>query len=131
MSWDELPSEIILYILEFRYNIRNEAAYKIQKLWSSHILPDLTAIDIVLDLELDQYNDIMVSVASTETILKKCLFITSGKHYSFFWKKLLFKIKSSLIVHRYSDDDWLAPQAINYRKIAVVYTELAKKFKLK
>ena len=64
-------------------------------------------------------------------LLKKCLFITSGKHYLFFWKKLLFKIKSSLIVHRYSDDDWLAPQAINYRKIAVVYTELAKKFKLR
>lgn len=131
MSWDKLPCEIKTYILELRYNIRNDSANKIQKLWSNYILPDLTAIDIVLNLELDQYNYIMVSIRSTESILKKCLFITTGKHYLFFWKKLLHKIKCSLIIHEYNEEEWLTPEAVNYRKIKVVYEKLAKKFKLK
>ena len=64
MSWEMLPTEISLNILKIRNNIRYIASKKIQKAWKKFILPDEIAIDLALEIEIDQYNEIMVSIPS-------------------------------------------------------------------
>lgn len=126
MSWELLPTEIRVYILDLRYRIRNTACEKIQNAWTKFILPDLTAIDIALDIEIDEDQYIMVTTESTELIVKKCLKISSGKHHIWFWQEVAEKIKESLLVEEYSG----GPGAIYYNRTEVVYNELLEKFGL-
>ena len=59
MSWIMLPTEICIYILKIRNNIRNNASKKIQNAWINYIFKDCVAIDFALEIESDQYNEIM------------------------------------------------------------------------
>ena len=126
-----LPTEICVYILKIRNNIRNNASKKIQNAWRKYILKDCVAIDFALEIESDQYNQIMVYIPSTAIILKYCLSMCSGKFYLNFWKTLAEKIYTSLKLYEYPDEQWLTPQAINYRKIKIQYNKLLEKFNLK
>lgn len=126
MSWDLLPTEIRVYILDLRYSIRNDACEKIQNAWTKYILPDLTAIDIALDIETDQNQNVMVTTESTELILKKCLKISSGKHHIWFWQEIAEKIKESLLIEEYNGGPW----AVYYNRTENAYNELVKKFGL-
>ena len=128
MSWEMLPTEIILYILKIRNNIRYNASKKIQNAWRKFILPDLIAIDLALEIEIDQYDEIMVSIPSTALKLKYCLLISSGKHYLSFWKILANKLDDSLNTYTYAENEWLTPEAVNYRKVKIEYKNLLKKF---
>ena len=130
MSWESLPIEIRVYILDVRYKLRNECCKKIQNAWQRHITADLEAIDIVLDLEIDQEERIMVSIPETSIILKKCAHICSGKHHLWFWAEVLDKINQSLDIHRYNDEEWLTPPAVNYIKTAIEYQKMLKKFNI-
>lgn len=128
MSWQMLPNEITVYILKIRNNIRYNASKKIQNVWRKFILPEEIAINLALGIEIDQYDKIMVSIQSTALKLKYCLSICSGKHYLSFWKNLTIKLEDSLNTYKYADNEWLTPEAINYRKIRMQYKNLIKKF---
>ena len=126
-----LPSEICIYILKIRNNIRNNAAKKIQNAWKKYILSELIAIDFALEIEIDELNEIMVSISQTATLLKHSLSMTSGKFYLNFWKILAEKLYTSLEIYKYPDSEWLTPQAVNYRKIKIQYNKLIEKFNFK
>lgn len=131
MSWTILPTEICVYILKIRNNIRNNAAKKIQNTWRKYIVNDCVAIDFALEIEIDQFNQIMVSIPSTAIILKYCLSMCSGKFYLNFWKTLAIKLYTSLQIYKYLDEEWLTPQAINYKKIIIQYNKLIEQFHFK
>ena len=128
MSWQILPNEITAYILKIRNNIRYTASKKIQNAWRKFILPDQIAINLALGIEIDEYHKIMVSIQSTALKLKYCLSMCSGKHYLSFWKTIAIKLDDSLNTYKYTKDEWLTPQAVNYRKIKIQYNNLIKKF---
>ena len=128
MSWQILPNEITAYILKIRNNIRYTASKKIQNAWRKFILPDQIAINLALGIEIDEYHKIMVSIQSTALKLKYCLSMCSGKHYLSFWKTIAIKLDDSLNTYKYTTDEWLTPQAVNYRKIKIQYNNLIKKF---
>ncbi len=130
MSWELLPNEIILYILKIRNNIRNTSSKKIQNAWKKFILPEDIAIDFALEIEIDEYDKIMVSIQSTSLLLKYCLSMCSGKYYLSFWKTLANKLNDSLNTYTFSDDDWQTPEAVNYRKVKLQYKRLLNKFNL-
>ena len=131
MSWEMLPTEIVIYIFKIRNEIRNEASQTIQNAWAKYISLDLIALDEALNIEIDQYNDIMVSILSTHLILKNCLNMVSGKRNLWFWKKIAKKLHYSLIFNQYDEAEWLTPQAVNYRKIKIEYKKLLNKFNFK
>lgn len=131
MSWESLPLEISVYILKIRNKIRYTATKKIQNAWRKFILSDIIAINLALGIEIDQYDKIMVSIQSTALKLKYCLSICSGKHYLSFWKTIAINLQDSLNTYKYTEDEWLTPQAINYRKIKIQYENLIKKFNFK
>ena len=65
MSWDMLPTDICVYILKIRNEIRNNSSNIIQNAWRKYIISDIIALDILLEIEIDQYDEIMVSISST------------------------------------------------------------------
>ena len=131
MSWTILPIEICVYILKIRNNIRNKAAKKIQNAWRKYIVNDCVAIDFALEIEIDQFNEIMVSIPSTAIILKYCLSMSSGRFYLNFWKTLAIKLYTSLQIYKYPENEWLTLEAVNYRKIIIQYNKLIEKFHFK
>ena len=126
-----LPTEICVYILKIRNNIRNNASKKIQNAWINYIFKDCVAIDFALEIESDQYNEIMVSIPSTAIILKYCLSMCSGKFYLAFWKKIAKQLYTSLKLYEYPDNEWNTLEAVNYRKIKIQYNKLLEKFNFK
>ena len=92
---------------------------------------DRVAIDFALEIEIDQFNQIMVYIPSTAIILKYCLSMTSGKFYLNFWKTLAEKLYISLQIYKYPENEWLTLEAINYRKIMIQYNKLIEKFNFK
>ena len=99
MSWAILPTEICVYILKIRNNIRNNAAKKIQNAWKKYILSELIAIDFALHIALDQHNEIMVSIPQTAILLKHSLSMCSGKFYLKLFKDLnLFKMYAKISI---------------------------------
>lgn len=128
-----LPIDICVYILKIRNNIRNNASNIIQNAWRKYIISDIIAIDILLEIEIDQFDEIMVSIPSTENILKTSLTICSGKFYLNLWKEFAEKLYNSLKLYEHVErnDNWLIPQLVNYRKIKIQYNRLLKKFKFK
>ena len=131
MSWAILPTEICVYILNIRNNIRNNSSKKIQNAWRKYIVKDCVAIDFALEIEIDQFNEIMVSIPSTAIILNYCLSMTSGKFYLNFWKTLAEKLYTSLQIYKYTENEWPTLEANNYRKIKIQYNKLLEKFNLK
>ena len=55
MSWEKLPTEIVIYIFKIRNEIRNEirnkASQTIQNAWLKYISLDINALDEVLNIE--------------------------------------------------------------------------------
>ena len=128
MSWEMLPSELQIYILKIRNEMRNNASKKIQKAWFNYIYPEIFARNYASMINIDEDNEIMTSLSLTELILKFCLENVSGKYNLRFWKTLAHKLDKSLDIYNYDENEWLTPQAINYRKIKVQYLKLLKKF---
>ena len=133
MSWEKLPTEIVIYIFKIRNEIRNEiknkASQTIQNAWLKYISLDINALDEVLNIEIDEFNDIIVSIPSTYLILKNCLNMVSGKRNLSFWKIILTNLHYSLRKgYIWYDDGQDTPEAINYRKIKIEYKKLVNKF---
>ena len=125
-----LPSEISVYILKIRNKIRNNASKKIQNAWRQYIYPEFLAIDLALEIEIDENNEIIVTNQYTVMILKYCLAICRGNLNLKFWKDLATKLSKSLEINNYinNGNQWLSPQAVNYRKTKILYKELLQKF---
>ena len=133
MSWEKLPTEIVIYIFKIRNEIRNEirnkASQTIQNAWLKYISLDINALDEVLNIEIDEFNDIIVSIPSTHLILKNCLNMVSGKRNLSFWKIILENLHYSLRKgYIWYDDGQDTPEAQNYRKIKLQYKKLVNKF---
>ena len=126
-----LPTDICVYILKIRNEIRNNSSNIIQNAWRKYIISDIIALDILLEIEIDQYDEIMVSISSTEDILRTSLRICSGKFYLNTWKILAEKLYYSLKINKYPEHEWLTPSAVNYRKIKIQYNRLLEKFNFK
>ena len=129
MSWEKLPTEIVIYIFKIRNEIRNKASQTIQNAWLKYILLDVIAIDDALNIEVDEFNDIIVSIPSTYLILKNCLNMVSGKRNLSFWKTILknlyYSLQRGYLWYNYGED---TPAAVNYRKIKIEYKKLVNKF---
>ena len=128
MSWEMLPQEIIIYIFKIRNEIRNHASLTIQNAWFRYIFSDINAINTALEIEIDENNEIMVSIPSTHLILENCLNMVSGKRQLWFWKKFAEKLEFSLFINKPPEELWLIPEAVNYRKIEYQYNKLIEKF---
>lgn len=128
MSWEMLPQEIIIYIFKIRNEIRNHASLTIQNAWFRYIFSDINAINKALEIEIDENNEIMVSIPSTHLILENCLNMVSGKRQLWFWKKFAEKLEFSLFINKPPEELWLIPEAVNYRKIEYQYNKLIEKF---
>ena len=126
MSWELLPTDITIYILKLRSSLRNDACLKIQSSWFKHILPDMTAIDISLNIHLDEDYEFIIDTPESVSIINKCLFIATGKRHLLFWNKYLNKIKKSLIINEYMG----GPSSIYYNQTEELYYKLTEKFQL-
>ena len=129
MLWETLPNDITIYILKIKNNIRYTASKKIQNAWRKYILPEEIAKNLALEIETDQYDKIMVSIQSTALKLKYSLSMCSGKNYLSFWKIVSDLLGESLNTYQYAENEWLTPEAVNYRKIKIQYKKLLNKFK--
>ena len=128
-----LPTDICVYILKIRNEIRNNYSNIIQNAWKKYIISDILAVDILLEIEIDQFDEIMVSIPSTENILKFSLTLCSGKFYLNFWEYIAKKLYNSLKLYEHVErnDNWLIPELVNYRKIKIQYNLLLEKFNFK
>ena len=54
MFWDNLPLDLRVYILSIRYDIRSKSSEIISKSWRKYIIADNLAIDLALELQVDQ-----------------------------------------------------------------------------
>ena len=139
MSWEMLPTEIVVYIFKIRNEIRIKASKTIQIAWLKYTLPEVMAIDNALNIEVDELEEVMVSIPSTHIILKNCLNMVKGKRNLNFWKIIAEKLQLSLFIYNYEDnnnpdnheynDSWLTPEQINYNKTKYQYNKLLEKFK--
>ena len=120
-----LPTDICVYILKIRNEIRNNSSNIIQNAWRKYIISDIIAVDILLEIEIDQFDEIMVSIPSTENILKNSLSLCSGKFYLNTWKEFVKKLYNSLKLYEHVERN------DNYRKIKIQYNRLLKKFNFK
>ena len=93
MSWEMLPTEIVVYIFKIRNEIRIKASKTIQIAWLKYTLQEVMAIDNALNIEVDELEEVMVSIPSTHIILKNCLNMVKGKRNLNFWKIIAEKLQ--------------------------------------
>lgn len=127
MNWDSLPSEIKVYILKLRYDIRNTSANKIQKAWFNYLKNEEQALDIALDLEVDQDCEIMICIPSTYNILEKCVAKVSGNINRWFWLSIIESMEKKLY-EKNNIDKLENPQ--EYSNTEKVFKKLLEKFKI-
>ena len=127
MFWDNLPLELRIYILSIRYDIRFKSSRIISKSWKKYIMADNLAIDLALELQVDQDGYIMVSIPETSEILNICLKIMKNKIGLWFWEIILEKLKNGLFIEEYTG----GPGAIYYNRTEQAYQDLLKKVKNK
>ena len=130
--WDELPIELRVYILSIRNTYRNNNAIIIQKKWQKYIAPSIAAIDIVLELEVDENCYILTRWKSTAEILEYCAKILTAKINKDFWNFILKEIRIGLnideiyvIETKFLDD----PSIAYYYITENAYFTLYNKFK--
>ena len=100
MSWENLPSEIGAKILATRYNMRNEACKKIQARHQiRQHLREQTAIDISLDIEIDENESIIVCAPELAIILDTCSHLINGNYNREYWLLIMEGIKESLTIN--------------------------------
>ena len=127
MSWNDLPHEIKVYILKLRYDIRNISAYKIQKSWFNYLKDEEEALDIALDLEVDQGHEIMICLSSTPIILERCIEKVSGNINRWFWLSIIESMDKKLYEKNNIDK---LEQPDNYHNTERVFKKLLEKFKI-
>ena len=122
MSWELLPIDLTTQILAQRYILRNQAIKTIQNNWRKYMQKDIIAIDISLEIEIDENSYMMVSSPDTAKILDFCANIISGKHDEKYWLIILEGIKEGLSIIDNID--------IYYNQSQAAYHKILTKFNL-
>ena len=123
MSWENLPIEIRVEILSIRYDLRYTASNKIQNGWKKYMLPEVTAMDISLDIEIDSDEIIMVSLPQTANLMEICAHIIRGKHNQDYWLVVMEGIKEGLVMDEYTG----GPSAVYYNRTEKAYHKILNK----
>ncbi len=131
MSWDALPTDLHVLILSFRNEIRNTASLTIQRVWGKYIAPSIAALDIILEIEVDQNGIILATWKPNIKILEYCTRVLSGYNNKSFWNVILEGIYEGLI----ADEVWVTDAHCNntpnikyYYYTEKLYYELLNKF---
>ena len=109
MSWDKLPIELHIMILSFRNEIRNNASLTIQRSWGKYMAPSIAALDIILEMEVDQNGTILATWKPNVKILEYCTRVLSGHINKSFWNVILEGIYEGLI----ADEVWVTEANYN------------------
>lgn len=123
MSWECLPIELRTNILSIRFDIRNNACKLIQKNWNKYFARIESAIEIALELEVDQDGTFLVMWPSNATIMEYCAKVVTGKHNRGFWKFIIQEIQLGL----YKDEYIGGPGSIYYNRTEIACDILVKK----
>lgn len=123
MSWESLPIEIRVEILSIRYDLRYTASNKIQNGWKKYMLPEVTAMDISLDIEIDSDEIIMVSLPQTAKLMEICAHIIRGKHNQDYWLLVMEYIKEGLDIDEYTG----GPGSVYYNRTEKAYRKILNK----
>lgn len=123
MSWECLPIELRTNILSIRFDIRNNACKLIQKNWNKYFGRIESAIEIALELEVDQDGTFLVMWPSNATIMEYCAKVVTGKHNRGFWKFIIQEIQVGL----YKDEYTGGPGSIYYNRTEIACDILVKK----
>ena len=123
MSWEGLPIELRTKILFIRFDIRNNACKLIQKKWSKYFARIESAIDIALELEVDNEGTFLVMWPSNTRIMEYCAKIVTGKHHRGFWKFIVDQIQIGLFKDEYTG----GPGAIYYNRTEFACDKLVEK----
>ena len=128
MSWNSLPHDITIKILELRYNYRKTASEKIQKWWkATKQRRELLAIDISLEIEIDRNEIMIVSDAKLSKLLNRCCALISGRHYRDYWLIVLEGIKDGLLHQQLIKDE---QELLFYQQTKISYGKLLNKLQV-
>ena len=123
MSWEGLPIELRTIILSMRFDIRNNASKLIQKSWGKYFAPIGSAIEVALELEVDQDGTFLIMWPSTAKIMEHCAKVVTGKHHREFWKFIIEQIQIGL----FKDEHTGGPGAIYYNRTEFACDKLVEK----
>ena len=128
MSWNSLPHDITIKILELRYKYRKTASEKIQRWWkATKRIRELLAIDLSLDIEIDHSEMIIISSAKLSKLLNRCCALISGRHYRNYWLIILEGIKDGLLHHQLIKDE---QELLFYQQTKISYEKLLNKLQV-
>jgi hypothetical protein len=132
MSWDALPLELRLLILEFRNKLREKEAIKIQKRYLKFRAPEKAAIDLVLDkLPVDDDAVALCFDDYTRKIVEYCVKVLSGKYYVEFWNIILKCVKDGLVMDKPIVASLRNDFQNNYYSTSKAYNILYERFEAK
>jgi hypothetical protein len=122
MNWTNLPIDLRIMILSFRYQFREDAQRTIVRNWKKFQAPKKVAYDLVIE----EREGLPMSVVYLDTarIMKYCVKVLSGKENHTFWRAILEELDYELWENEYAD----GPGAKNYLTIQNCYFDLSRIF---
>ena len=81
---------------------REDACRTIQNCWRRYIAPTWAAVDISLNLEIDENAEIHVMRESTAKIMEYCVRVLSGRQHRDYWKFILGLVRRGLWVDEFT-----------------------------
>ena len=96
MSWDSLPIDLRVLILEFRNDARAKYANIIQNAWKNHEAKMDASIDILLSIDVDDNGILITLFEHTANVLEFCCKRFTGRNYEQFWMAVLEMLNMGL-----------------------------------
>ena len=96
MSWELLPIELRVLILEFRNDARAKYANIIQTAWKNHQAKMDASIDILLSIDVDANGILITLFEHTANVLEFCCKRFTGRNYNQFWMAVLEMLNTGL-----------------------------------
>ena len=131
MSWNSLPHDITIKILELRYKYRKTASEKIQRWWkATKRARELLAIDLSLEIEIDRNEMIIVTNEKLYKLLDRCCTLISGRHYRDYWLIVLEGIKDGLKQRQRQQFLKDNQEILFYKQTQISYRKLLEKLQV-
>lgn len=89
MSWELLPIELRVMILDYRNDARNDYVKKIQNAWNNYAAKMDASIDVVLSIDVDDNGTLITLFEHTANVLEFCCKRFTGRIYEQFWMAVL------------------------------------------
>jgi len=96
----------------------------IQNCWRCYIAPTRAAVDISLNLEIDENAEIHVMQESTAKIMEYCVRVLSGRQHRDYWKFILGLVRRGLWVDEFTG----GPHACFYVRVQNACDTLVERF---